>query len=71
MELPAVKKPICQRCRIWESVTRCGAHLLNLCGPCSKAHSGPDCFWSAAPAAFLVADGKQLPLLLGVEGFDL
>ena len=71
MDVPDVKKAVCGRCGTWESVTRCGAHLLNLCGPCSKAHSGPDCFWSAAPAAFLVPNGEQLPLLLGVEGFDL
>lgn len=71
MDLPDVKKPLCGRCKERESVTVCGAHHLFLCLPCSEAHRGPDCFWSAAPAAFLVSRGEQLPLLLGVEGFDL
>jgi hypothetical protein len=71
MAVSDVKKPLCQRCRERESVTRCGAHRLNLCGPCSQVHSGPDCFWSAAPAAFLVSRHKQLALGFGVEGVEL
>jgi hypothetical protein len=71
MAVSDVKKPLCQRCRERESVTVCGLHGVFLCLPCCYAHSGLDCFWNAAPAAFLVSKGEQLPLLLGVEGFDL
>lgn len=71
MDLSDVKKPVCGRCREGESVTVCGAHHVFLCRPCSQAHSGPDCFWNAAPADFLVAKTEQLALPLGVEGFDL
>jgi len=65
------KKPLCDLCMERESLTICGYHHMFLCRPCSDLHRGPECFFNAAPAAFLLSRDKQLPFPLGVEGFDL
>ena len=58
------KKPICDKCGVRDSCVVCGKHRLFLCLPCSALHMTRECFFTAAPAAFLVNRGSQLELKL-------
>ena len=72
MDLPNVKKPVCQNCGERESVVVCGAHRAFFCGPCSEAHQSAECYFNAAPGCHALTGPLQITLpLSGVEGTDL